>query len=152
MTISGTVALAVFAAGIALAADPFVGTWKPNLAKWQDGTAGPSPRKTEVSTWELVGKDTYRVSFLAPDGKVAVRSNGKLATEDRIFDGKEHDGAIPERINERHLKATVKGAKGTSINDFQVSADGKTLTIVRKGTATSTGRPLEGEVWVYDRQ
>jgi len=152
MTISRIAALAFLGAGIALAADPFVGTWKPNLAKWHDSPDGPSPRKTEVSTWELVGKDTYRVSFLAPDGKVAKRSNGQLATEDRIFDGKDHDGAVPERIDERHLKSTVKGAKGTSLNDFQVSADGKTLTITRKGTATSTGRPLDGEVWVYDRQ
>ena len=152
MSVSRTVAAVVFAAGVALAADPFVGTWRPNLTKWHDSPDGPSPRKTEVSTWELVGKDTYRVSFLAPNGKVAVRSNGKPATEDRVFDGKDHDGAIPQRIDERHLKATVKGAKGTSINDFQVSADGKTLTIVRNGTATSTGRPLDGEVWVYDRQ
>ena len=115
MAINRTVPLAFLAAGIALAADPFIGTWKPNLTKWKDAAYGPSPRKTEVSTWELVGKDTCRLSFLAPDGKVAVRSDGKLATEDRIFDGKEHDGAIPQGIDERHLRSIVKGDKGTSI-------------------------------------
>ena len=100
----------------------------------------------------MVGKDTYRVSFLTTDGKIAVRANGKIASEVRIFDGKDHDGAVPQRIDERHLKSTVKGAKGTSMQDFLVSEDGKTLTIIRKGTATATGRPLEGEVWVYDKQ
>ncbi len=150
--IARTVATALLAAGLSLAADPFVGTWKPNLEKWKDSPDGPSPRKSELSSWELVGKDTYRVSFLTTDGKIAVRANGKIASEVRIFDGKDHDGAVPQRIDERHLKSTVKGAKGTSMQDFLVSEDGKTLTIIRKGTATATGRPLEGEVWVYDKQ
>lgn len=152
MTVSRTVITALLAAGLAVAADPFVGTWKPNLDKWKDAAYGRSPRKSELTTWELVEKDTYRVSFLTMDGKVTVRPDGTPRTEIRIFDGKEHDGAIPQRIDERHLKSTVKGAKGTSIQDFLVSEDGKTLTIVRKGTATSTGNSLEGEVMVYDKQ
>ncbi len=152
MTVSRTAVIALLAAGLGFAADPFVGTWKPNLDKWKDGPGGPSPRKSEPWTWELIGKDQYRVSYLTADGKVAVGFNGTPVTEIRIFDGKEHNGAIAQRIDERHLKSTVKGPEGTSMNDFLVSEDGKTLTIARKGTGGSTGRSVDGEVFVYDKQ
>ena len=44
-----------------------------------------------------------------------------------------------------------KGRNGTSVIDYVVSADGKTLTVTRKGAGTNTGRTLD-EVHVYDKQ
>jgi hypothetical protein len=72
-----------------------------------------------------------------------MRGDGKaLATSDFFLDGKEYQTGtmttIGQRIDERHFKETAKGEKGTSVIDYVVSADGKTLTVTRKGTGTNT--------------
>jgi len=78
-----------------------------------------------------------------------------LATSDFFLDGKKYQMGmmtiVGQRIDERHFKETAKGKKGTSVIDYVVSADGKTLTVTRKGTGTNTGRTLY-EVHVYDKQ
>jgi len=78
------------------------------------------------------------------------------ALSPHFFDGKEHprganNTVIGERLNERDFKETIKGPRGTTLLEWFVSADGKTLTQTAKGTGNDTGRPLD-EVLVYDKQ
>src|SRR5580704_13532258 len=42
MAITRIAVLTLLAAGLALAADPFVGTWKPNPDKWKDSPGAPT--------------------------------------------------------------------------------------------------------------
>jgi len=155
MAITPTAVLMLFAAGLALAADPFVGTWKPNPDKWKDSPGAPTSRKSEVLKLEALANH-YRQTQYNLDGKPVMRADGKtLATADFFLDGKEYQTGmmtiVGQRIDERHFKETAKGEKGTSVIDYIVSADGKTLTVTRKGTGTNTGRTLD-EIHVYDKQ
>ena len=155
MAITRTAVLMLFAAGLALAADPFVGRWKPNPNKWKDSPGAPTSRKSEVLKLEALANH-YRQTQYNLDGKPVMRADGKtLATADFFLDGKEYQMGmmtiVGQRIDERHFKETAKGEKGTSVIDYIVSADGKTLTVTRKGTGTNTGRTLD-EVHVYDKQ
>jgi hypothetical protein len=74
-----TIFLTLFAAGLALAADPFGGTWKPNIEK-----AKPSPdgRVTpqRLLKMEAVAKNHYRRTFYQPDGKPALDASGKAVS------------------------------------------------------------------------
>ena len=155
MAITPTAVLMLFAAGLALAADPFVGTWKPNPDKWKDSPGAPTSRKSEALKLEALANH-YRQTQYTLDGKPVMRADRKtLATSDFFLDGKEYQMGmmtiVGQRIDERHFKETAKGEKGTSVIDYVVSADGKTLTVTRKGTGTNTGRTLD-EVHVYDKQ
>jgi hypothetical protein len=142
---------ALFAAGIAVAADPFVGTWKPNLDHWKDSPGSPESRKSQMPKWEAAGKDAYRVTILASDGK-------PVNSVDMIPDGKERqasetdkDQVTAQRLSKTHIRVSVRGSKGATTVDYLVSADGTVLTITRKGTGTNSGRQLD-EIHVYDKQ
>ena len=113
---------------------------------------GNERRKQEAITVESAGKDKYHVIVSGPDRKAA---------EPRIWivDGKEHEeqplGVAGtnkmERISERHLRTTIKSAERAAVYDWVVTADGKTLTVTRKGTGIGTGRKLD-EFLVYNKQ
>jgi hypothetical protein len=75
-----------------------------------------------------------------------------------IVDGKERqasetdkDLVTAQRLGKTHIRLSVRGSKGTATNDYVVSADGKVLTVTRKGTGTTSGRRLD-EIHVYDKQ
>ena len=143
--------LALLAAGIAVAADPFVGTWKPNLDHWKDNPGSPESRKSQMPKWEAAGKDAYRIAFLASDGE-------PVNSLDMILDGKERQASATDkdlvtahRLSNTHIRVSVGGSKGAVTNDYVVSADGKVLTITRKGTGTTNGRQVD-EIHVYDKQ
>lgn len=84
----------------------------------------------------------------SPDGKA-------IGTIERVFNGKEPtSGAntfLEQRVDDSHLKASVKGPKGGNDGEFVVSPDGKTLTVTSKGTALSTGQPID-DVRMYTKQ
>lgn len=134
----------------AFAADPFVGTWKPAVEKWKIGPGFREAAKSETIIIEATGKNEYHLTPKTPDG----RATGTPQT--LLVDGKEHkssgnsNSAKSERINERHLRVTVSGPKGTAIEEWVVSTDGNTLTVMRKGTGTTSGRPLD-EVLIYSK-
>ena len=140
----------------ALAADPFVGTWKPVVEKSRFSPGGGESRKTHLLTLESMGKDAYRETATTFDGKAIESGPGSSPFTWRI-DGKEHPSSTgsstvkTERINDRHLKLTVKSQKGTAVEDWVVAGDGKTLTVTRKGNGASTGRPLD-ELIVFNKQ
>jgi hypothetical protein len=141
--------LALLGAGLSFAADPFVGTWKPNPDKWRASAGAPESRKHDLIKWEAVAKDHYRSMPISPDGTPGV-------TVDLFLDGKEHpvgdgDMASVRRLSDKHISISVKGPKGATTMDYIVSADGKTLTVNRKGVGTKSGRVID-EIHEYDKQ
>jgi hypothetical protein len=149
-------AFILMAASLAFAADPFVGTWKPDLEKTRFIKPQPNEsNRRRVVKWEATGKDTFRLSWTV-DGKVATRASGNETEPVEMFlDGKEH-GSVADgfrtatRIDERHVRIIVRSASGSIQNDDVVSGDGNTLTITRKGI-TEAGRPVD-EILVYTKQ
>ena len=152
MTISQLAVTMLLAATLTAAEDPFVGTWKLDLNKTKLNPTAPKSWKTEIGfKVEAVGENQHHITGFDPDGKVT-------ETHDNIFDGKEREEehgwwlhkAI--RINERHVRITEKGAKGTTVSDAVVSDDGKTMTETFQGNSARGGRPLEGAVLVWRKQ
>ena len=133
--------------------DPFIGTWKLNLAK---SKYSPGPAlKSETVMLEPYGKSGQK---LIADG---VNAQGAPTHMDwsAEFDGKDYpvkgsqisDTLSLKRIGPNIEEATFKkGGKATVTLRAVVSKDGKTTT------TTSTGTDAQGQrvdnVAVYDRQ
>ena len=122
----------------AFAADPFVGTWKPNVDKWKLSSGAPERRKSELITFESAGKDQYRRIITTLDGKAT--SSANIQPEVCIVDGKEI--TIDVGFKSKASNASTNGILGSlpqtaremRLLDYVVSAEGKTLTVIRKGT------------------
>jgi hypothetical protein len=127
----------VLAAGSVLLAqsNPFVGTWKLNLAN-SKYNPGPAPQ-SQTRTWDAAGM--VMVNGVGAAGKPF--SYGYSITGD----GKESPtmGAIPnkadmistKKINANTYEATfTKAGKKVETTTFKVSNGGKTLTIDAKGS------------------
>jgi hypothetical protein len=142
--------VALTSSTFAFAADPFVGTWKPDVAKWKTSPGLNEAVKSDLVTLEASGKDQYRRTFTTFDGKRTGTGNPRVWH----VDGKEYkqNGVTSkiERIDERHWRFTQSSSKGSVVNDWVVSPDGKTLTITRNGFGVTIGRI--DEVWIYDKQ
>jgi hypothetical protein len=129
--------LIALAAGSALLAqgNPFVGTWKLNVAK-SKYNPGPAPQSS-TRTWDASGM--VMVNGINAAGKAT--SYGYTIKED----GKEYPtiGAIPntaDKITSKKIDANTyeatftKAGKQVEVTSFKVSDGGKTLTIHAKGT------------------
>jgi hypothetical protein len=135
--------------------NPFVGTWKLNLAK-SKYDPGPPP-KSETRTYAAQG-DTFKVSF---DGVGADRSHFAHGFTFK-YDGKDYpitgsgtpggaDIIAVKRIDANTAETTLKKAgKVVLTTSAVVSKDGKATTITGKGT-TANGQPINS-VSVYDKQ
>jgi len=139
------------AGSVLLAQDnPFVGTWKLNLAS-SKYDPGPAP-KSQTRTWDASGM--VKVNSIGATG--AASSYGYTIKGD----GKEHPtmGAIPntaEKITSKKIDANTyeakffKAGKQVEVTTFTLSNGGKTLTIHAKGT-TDKG-PFDN-LTVWDKQ
>jgi len=132
-----------------LAADPFLGTWKFNPQK--STVDNPSNFKNRRQVIEA-GPNSHRITntWDGPDGKE------RKTVNTIVLDGKEHplsNGAMmtAERIDEHHVKGTLKKNDHSQTLDAVVSGDGKTLTVHYKGQGLNIGRPLD-ETEVFDRE
>jgi len=153
--LTAILALAFLISGTTVAqTDPFVGTWKLNVAKSKFGPG--TERKSET-----------RIVESSPTGmKVSVdRTNGDGGNQQynytTDFSGKPHPitGMAPYEAdsiavtlgtsNTLSFKLT-KGGKPVGSGTTVVSADGKTLTLTSKGTDAS-GKTISS-VAVYDKQ
>jgi hypothetical protein len=135
--------------------DPFVGTWKLNVAKSKYG-AGQAP-KSQTRTVVVQGKG-IKVSF---DG-VAADGSRIAYSYTTNYDGKEGpitgtgqangaDTIAVKRVDAGTTTATLKKAgKVVSTTTGSVSKDGKTYTIDSKGV-DANGKP-RNVVSVYDKQ
>jgi hypothetical protein len=123
------------AAAALVAADAsYVGKWKLNVAKSDFG-------------------DTTITFAPAPSGGMQMTVDGQTYTFKT--DGKDYDGMFGSKMSWRATdagawEATNKmGAKVLSTDTYQVSADGKSLSLVSKGTSPA-GTPFENSV-LYQR-
>jgi hypothetical protein len=124
------------AAGMVLAqSDPFVGTWKLDVAK-SKYDPGPAP-KSQTRTWDASGK-------VAVEG---VNAAGKAVTYGYpiMNDGKDYptSGTVPngaDMISSKKMGPNTvevnfkRGGKPAETTKFTVSNGGKMLTISAKGT------------------
>ena len=124
------------AAAVALvAADAsYVGKWKMNAARSDFG-------------------NTTITFAQAPSGGMQMTVDGQTYTFKT--DGKDYDGVFGSKMSWKAIdagtwEATIKmGAKVLSTDTYKVSADGKSLNLVSKGTSPA-GTPFENSV-IYQR-
>jgi hypothetical protein len=139
----------------AIAGDPFVGTWKTNIAK-SKFIPGPPPAAGKGETVTITAQDNGII--LVADGWYA---DGKPfhVTFAAKFDGKDYpytgtsnaDTVALKRINANSFDSvSKKGGKELGRNRTVISKDGKTMT------RTIKGKNAEGQetinIRVYDKQ
>ena len=135
-----TTILAVLVAGAVIvstqAKDPFVGTWRLNVAK-SKYTPGPVP-KAQTTTYEAAGQG-YRVSVKAEPASGAAQQwsyTTNLDGKDTPITGNNPnaDMLAVKRIDANTLDTVnKKGGKVTTMQRNVVSADGKTRTVTTTG-------------------
>ena len=137
--------------GVAMAADPVVGSWTLDAAK-SKFSPGPAPKSaTRVYTESADG--------VSLDGK-SVAADGKEASLHVAYkaDGKSHpttghpdaDSVTAKSVDARTWDFTLtKDGKGVGTVHRVVSADGKTLTVHNKGM--HNGAPYD-DTLVFTRQ
>ena len=133
--------------------DPFIGTWKLNVAK-SKYTSGAAP-KSQTATYEAAGSG-YKVSVrLEPaSGPVMEWSfTTNLDGKDAPITGSNPNGdtIAAKRVNATTLEFTSrKGGKVTLTQRNVVAADGKSRTV------TTTGTDAQGQkvdtVAVFEKQ
>ncbi|HEY7442567.1 MAG TPA: hypothetical protein VH701_09125 [Vicinamibacterales bacterium] len=124
-------------------ADPWVGTWKTDLAK---STYSPGPKPTVAPTVTIEQSGTAMKTTIA-----GTDAEGKPAKTETVwmFDGKDNPvkgapapntTAAYKRIDDRTFEVSSKvDGKPTITTRVVISADGKTLT------ATQSGKTAQGE-------
>ena len=142
-----TAILVLALATLALAADPFVGTWKLNLAK-SNGT--PAPKSQTLKIVAQDGGFKWAFNTIEADGRA---TNGVWSGK---YDGKDYsltvnsdfDTVADKRLNANTLNSVLKKG-GTVVGTGQeiVSKDGKTLTLSSKLT-NAQGQSVS----VFDKQ
>jgi hypothetical protein len=151
----------VLAAGLLMVAelataqskDPFVGTWRLNLAK-STYSPGPPPKST-TSTYEAAGQG-YKVSVKTepasgPAQQWSYTSNLDGKDSPITGDNPNADTVAVKRIDANTLEiANKKGGKVMTTQKNVVAPDGKTRTV------TTTGTDAQGQkvnnVAVYEKQ
>jgi hypothetical protein len=148
------VLIALGLAGTLYAADLFTGTWKLDTAK-SKYESGPAPKEVTLMVQE--GKDTNDVTVKGTDG-----SGKPLATHlthpthggpITFLEGGPTDGSTESvkivDANTRHV-TTMQSGKEVATEHITLSADGKTIREVTKGTLPS-GKPFT-DVAIYEKQ
>ena len=132
--------------------DPFIGTWKLNLAK-SKFSPGPSP-KSQTITYEAVGQG---VKFTAKGTNAEGKPIDSQLTGN--YDGKYYpitgnpdvDTVALKRIDANTVEITRKKAgKVVSTGTRVASKDGKTLTLTENGV-NAKGEKISNTL-VYDKQ
>ena len=138
-------------AGLSMAADPFVGTWKLNSAKTKY-KAGMPPKEQTV-TFSEEGSDLHvMVKGMSSDGQpISTNFTVPVAggTGKIIESPYEAVSAKSVNPNER-VTSFSKGGKVVYTAKAKHSADGKTITVAVKGTNPS-GQTVDG-INYYDKQ
>jgi hypothetical protein len=143
--------LSVFAVGVCLAADGFMGTWKLNEAK---SKFPPGATKNSTVVYEAAG-DSIKVTIdgVSGDGKpVHVEWTGKFDGKDYPSTGSSVDDARAyTKIDDHTLHVVIKkGGKEIGSAHVVTSADGKTRT-VKATTPGPDGKNVTSTA-VYDKQ
>ena len=144
-------ALCFLGAGVCLAQDAWMGTWKLNESK-SKFAAGSGKNNTVV--YEAAG-DQVKVTVDGVDGEGKPSHNEWTGK----FDGKEYpvtgdstsDMRSYKKVDDHTISLTgKKGGKTTLTATITLSADGKSRTVKTKGT-DSSGKKMSNTA-VYDKQ
>ncbi|MBI3667682.1 MAG: hypothetical protein HY236_15880 [Acidobacteria bacterium] len=134
-----------------VAADPFAGTWKLNIAKSKFKT-GTAPKEQTVTVAEAGSDLDVTGSGTAADGS-ALMSHFTLPAqggEGKIIQGP-FEAVSSKRMGPKEGEVRYsKGGKVVETEHCKISADGKTLTCNAKWT-DAQGKPGAG-VAVYEKQ
>jgi|WetSurMetagenome_2_1015567.scaffolds.fasta_scaffold100404_2 hypothetical protein len=140
--------LAVFGLVASLwAADPFVGTWKMNVAK---SNANPTPKSQTLKIAAQDGGFKWAFDTIEADGKATGGVwSGKYDGKDySLTENTDFDTVATKKINANTLDSVMKkGGKVVGAGREVVSKDGKTLTLTSKLT-NAQGQSVS----VYDKQ
>jgi hypothetical protein len=135
-------------------ADPFVGTWKVNTEKSKASTGQPGAKEEVVKIEEQGGNLLVTIKGTSAAGKAysdqytVPRKGGRVTY---ISEAPATHFDEMKRIDEHTLDATmIRDGKVVQTVHGTVSPDGKTITLVGKGT-DGQGRPLE-YIEVQERQ
>ena len=148
--LSLVIAIAVFCAAPAFAADPIIGTWNLNVSKPKFGGA-PLTAGTRVYT-ESKGLYSLEQKLTGADGKqtssTATYRDGK---EEKQAPGGASDATVAKKIDANTWDFELK-KDGKVVGHVHrvVSADGKTLTVHNSGAKLSGA--AGDEMLVYDKQ
>jgi hypothetical protein len=146
-----TILVLALATAAMAAGNPFVGTWKLNLAK-SKYNPGPAPKSSTVKVTAQDNGLKYAMANVDAEGKA---TNEGFAYK---FDGKEYpytgssgtDTIAAHRIDASTIDYVMKGGSGVGSGRAVISRDGKTMTV------TQEGKDARGQNWnntlVLDKQ
>jgi hypothetical protein len=154
LALTTVVVMSLFASAVLLAQDnPFVGTWKLNVAKSK--FTGEQPPKSETRTVVAQGgglKVTYE--GIAADGSpISYSYTTNLDGKDVPYSGRHpfgSDAVAIKRVDANTITAISKKAGKTIYTARAVVSDGKVLTITLKGV-NGEGQPIS-VMTVWDKQ
>lgn len=144
--------LVSIAGATGLATDPVIGSWKLNLAKSKFSLAAP---KSESRTYAKSddGVMTVTIKQVGPDGEeysasLKLKQDGK---DYPVEDFPNVDAISEKRIGSHVAEFSAKkGGKVVVTGRRELSNDGKTLTIIFKGTDSKGAKYVDRQV--YDRE
>ena len=145
--------LAILTAALALAADPFLGTWKLNTAKSTFSAGWPGPQRRTVVARQDGDWVVYETDAVNGAGQ-PVKSTNRFK-----FDGKEYEwnktvgprATVTAKRVDNHVIEWVFTDDGAVIKSLTtISKDGKTRTDTLDGN-NPEGIPIKNTA-VYDKQ
>ena len=123
-------------AGVLLAADAFTGIWTLDVAKSTFASDNPAPRELTLTFTEEGGNRIQTLKGTAADGRATSTAwTAPLTGGPAVFPGGQgpNGGASVAVVDERTLLMTqnLRSPKVGASRTYQVSADGKTLTLIQ---------------------
>jgi hypothetical protein len=138
-------------AGSLWAADPFVGTWKMNMAKSKIASGALKSFTMKIEALDNGLKWTS--DFISADGKATNGMwSGKYDGKDYASTGSaDYDAIAAKKINANAFNSVLKkGGKEVGTGQGVVSTNGKTLTLTSK-LKNAQGQNI-ADVIVFDKQ
>jgi hypothetical protein len=126
--------LALGSLGSLLAADAFTGNWKLDVAKSTFASDNPAPKELRLTFTEQGANRTQILKGIAADGSATSTAWTAPLTGGTVnFPAGQgpNGGASVKLVDAQTLVMTQNGKAGAS-RTYQVSADGKTLTLTQK--------------------
>src|SRR6266566_9103216 len=123
--------------GLLLAADAFTGSWKLDVSKSTFASDNPAPKELTLTFTEQGANRTQILQGIAADGSATSTAwtapmTGGVAN---FPPGQgPNGGASVKVVDDKTLLMTqnLRNAKAGASRTYQVSVDGKTLTLIRK--------------------
>ena len=126
--------LALGSLGSLLAADAFTGSWKLDVAKSTFASDNPAPKELTLTFTEQGANRTQTLKGIAADGSATSTAwTAPMTGGTANFPAGQgpNGGASVKLVDANTLVMTQNGKRGAS-RTYQVSADGKTLTLTQK--------------------